>query len=651
MSLELTRNSSNGRFPNIGITTVVTNSCADVTLENFDVGYGLYQDGKDPVFYPIQYNFSLEWNKYKEGITGNLQLPKELPDGDYTIYPVSRKAGSATWLPNDDIEPCYLDVNISGDKLTINCYPRHYGFTINSMEFTGNKIVGGKVDIKVNITNNGKYGYDGFIILADDKSGNMVDAEQIAESYVSLPAGETKDVMMEFYPDRDKTYNCRVLHEAFYIGNGYELEIASSGGKDDISLDKEVTVQNITAPDDTSDSKSFYYLAGRKYSAAFTLINNNESTFTGNVEAGFILCKRDAISDSLYLQKFEKDITIKPGERFTFNFEYDHVELGMNYSEYVRTSYQGADDPKEHTRKYLAVGGINVYHDNHSLTSYEPGKAFTVPDDAVTVELAGCGVESITPNSNPNCLYLLYSEDKLPEGLPSSEQNVVRMGDEDTAKEIVITDDKPFYTPLTFTAEQVAYTRTFTEAENTGYTSLALPFTVKSMTVDGQDVAPEFYAFCGDQLGKVYVAKTDGLPFACVPYLVKLPASFPVGKPATFSSQNTEVSNTPIIETAGYYRLKGTTLKETFSDIEAYTITADGIQRTTECAPFRTVFQALAPVSTLTQLTLDDTTLGIDILRQTMDTQQPYYNLRGQRITHPTTPGIYIQGGRKVMIK
>ena len=97
--------------------------------------------------------------------------------------------------------------------------------------------------------------------------------------------------------------------------------------------------------------------------------------------------------------------------------------------------------------------------------------------------------------------------------------------------------------------------------------------------------------------------------------------------------------------------LKGTTLKETFSDIEAYTIAGAGIKRVTECAPFRAEFQALAPASTLTQLTLDDTTLGIDNLRETMDTQLPYYNLRGQRITHPTTPGIYIQGGRKVIVK
>ena len=654
MSLELTRN-SNGTFPNIAITTVVTNSCADVTLENFDAGYGLYQDGKAPVFYPIQYNFSLEWNKYKEGITGNLQLPKELPDGDYTIYPVSRPAGSGTWLPNDDAEPCYLDVNISGDKLTINCSPRHYGFTINSMEFTGNKTVGGKVDVKVNITNNSEYGYDGILVLADDISGLMVDASasEMAAKYINLPAGETKDVMMEFYPDKAKTYNCRVLHEAFLLGKGFELEIASSGGDDDMSIDKEVTVQNIKPYEGASDGESIYSLAGRKYSAAITLTNNNESTFTGDVEAAFILSKRYELGDSLNLQKYENKITIKPGEKFTFNFEYDHVESGMNYTEYVRTSYQGVKtkDPKEHIRSYVAVGGINVYHDNQSLTSYEPDKAFTVPADAVTVELAGCGVESITPNSNPNCLFFLDSEDQLPEGLPSSGQNVVRMGDNYTAKEMVITDDKPFYTPFAFTAEKATYTRTFTEAEKTGYTSLTLPFNVKSMTVDRQDVAPEFYVFCGDQLGKVYVTKVDELPIAGEPYLVKLPVSFPVGKTATFSSQNTEVSNVPIIETAGYYRLKGTTLKETCSDIEAYTIAGAGIKRVTECAPFRAVFQALAPASTLTQLTLDDTTLGIDNLRETMDTQLPYYNLRGQRITHPTTPGIYIQGGRKVIVK
>jgi hypothetical protein len=48
----------------------------------------------------------------------------------------------------------------------------------------------------------------------------------------------------------------------------------------------------------------------------------------------------------------------------------------------------------------------------------------------------------------------------------------------------------------------------------------------------------------------------------------------------------------------------------------------------------------------------DGTTTGVkDIISKMSEVRGDYYNLNGQRVTKPTKRGIYIQNGKKIMVR
>ena len=289
------------------------------------------------------------------------------------------------------------------------------------------------------------------------------------------------------------------------------------------------------------------------------------------------------------------------------------------------------------------------------MTSFAPQNDFTIPEDALAVELNGTSIKNLKANSNPNCLYFLADTDAKPASL-EGRNVVVLANNEYKAENIKLADGYDFMTPRCFIAKQIEYKRTFTESERNTLTTLLLPFTALKCEAGGEAFTLERMQLAADCAGKVYFTSTNDMPYFGTPYIVRLKADKALTNPVTFSASNAYVCDSIYMQTAGRYNMTGTFTKLQESDVETF-VFADGkggsaVPKGTACSPFRACFQAIGLPTGFETLTIDTTTYnttGIDELRhEATDDSQPYYNLSGQRVLYPRR-GVYIHGGRVVI--
>ena len=201
-----------------------------------------------------------------------------------------------------------------------------------------------------------------------------------------------------------------------------------------------------------------------------------------------------------------------------------------------------------------------------------------------------------------------------------------------------------------------SYASQITEAEQSG--DLLLPFTAQKYEAGGEPFTLENMLLVADQAGKVYFANTPDLLSVGIPYLVRLKADKALANPVTFSATDAYVCDSIYMQTAGRYNMTGSFIKLQNPSAETFAF-ADGqggsvVPKVTSCSPFRACFQAIGMPTGFESLTIDTTTYNAAAIENLShgvgDDSQPYYNLSGQRVLHPRR-GLYIRGGRKVMMK
>ena len=173
--------------------------------------------------------------------------------------------------------------------------------------------------------------------------------------------------------------------------------------------------------------------------------------------------------------------------------------------------------------------------------------------------------------------------------------NINVVGPDSIAKSLVIDGDKPFYIPTEFTAENITFTKS-----GEGYQALLLPFN----TWAGQGVVNE-----------------DGS-------IDPTPETFVAGEPVVFQDNVSITENASRTVNAG-----------TFAETESgYIFNGTSFVYAENISPFTYVWDDPNGIN------------EIESRQQTIDNgQESIYNLAGQRVSKPTTRGIYIVGGKKIL--
>ena len=295
--------------------------------------------------------------------------------------------------------------------------------------------------------------------------------------------------------------------------------------------------------------------------------------------------------------------------------------------------------------------------------------------DALTAEQ----MQGIT---NPNLLVYVTEASKAPAGV----RNVIVNG---TAANITLSDasgNNNFFCPESFTAQSISYTRNFSQTTeigvSRGWETIALPFTVQSITHESHGVLEPFginngYPFWLRQLGSDGLARATVLE-ANVPFLICMPNNsvYPsvynqVGN-VTFSSSNVTVPETHPLEMFGANVILTPAFQNLAAGSDIFTLNVGEAQGSyPEGSVFISNYRSVRPFQCYARhssqargtdeiqyipLTSigggDDTTAIMEIIQPAANGTGDWYSLDGRKLSaKPTQKGVYIQNGKKIVIK
>lgn len=596
-------------------------------------------------------------------------------NGTYKIVAISKLHSESEWTECIDADKYYIEAIIDGTSLTLNVVAP--SASAADLEVTEVSYATGEYptiyveeEVTVKVKNNGAGAFHGDITFAI----TWKDSEQKQQTQgwggrsVDIDPGETKEVKIKYTPTMSGSFTANVYQGRFSGTILYTNSLFRINDSGTSSVD--LALSNLTY---NNDGNNIY---GNTLKVSFDVKNNGSESYNYGFAAKLYHKTTDTGGP------LEKELTdnqaLAAGASTTLHFEFPNLEYGEKYFCYVGYYDYSKDAPFQRSGGYsfTITHGFITYDADGKVTASAPTASVTVPADAAVVDLRGqTTITSITPNSNPNCIYLLDAGATVPSGISN---NIVKGA---TAASISLTDGYAFYTPIDFTAEAITYKRTITignDGTGNGWTTINLPFDVSTIsaadkgTIDffhsKNDTGKSFWVhnFSSDEGSKVKFGYTDQIK-ANTPYLISVPGntwgdSFDLrDKELTFSGSNAAIkASTKAVVSGNNYKFYGTYKQESLTNSYILNAAGNSFKHTSgTIEAFRGYFAPSAILTSLpTSLSIgfgDDGSTGIfNILNAPQKTSSAIYNLRGEKVgttdDMPRLPkGIYIINGKKII--
>lgn len=563
----------------------------------------------------------------------------------------------------------------SDEGTVLGIEPHNINLTCSSISCVDEAAVGEEVDITLNVINNTDQDFSGDIYVGikyDESSFGL-----LAGSLFEISAWGTKNCTVKATFNNEGTYNLVFFYPnqyGTYSTNGQvrkTITITAGGGGLPTSDDIELTASIKSIENANAGMTEVYGTANDKdINAVITITNPSATT---NYYGTFVVYMRSVDYPDYYYYNW-RNIWIPAGGSYDFKYTASDMYLPLNYQ--FSTFYQKAGALTTETNigsAFSFLPGIFAYQADGTKSAVKATSSYSVPANAVAVDMSGAGVTTVTKNSNPNTLYILKKSDSVPGGL----DNVVTLNNDGSysSKEITLTDGNDFYPPVDFTVTNIEFTYDndrWADGTN-GWNTIMLPYDVSYVKADeaiidwfhsSSDTDKQFWVkkFTGDDTStpKVYFDYTDEMK-ANTPYIIALPGNHwgseydLSGKTIKFIGQDVTIHKNGELSsvTGSNYRFIGTTVTDATSDI--YIINDAGNQFVLDdgCAPFRAYFKPGIFDSAVTSLSINNGggTTGIETMSDVRGMMSDvWYDLQGRRVENPTK-GVYIKNGRKVVIK
>ncbi len=423
--------------------------------------------------------------------------------------------------------------------------------------------------------------------------------------------------------------------------------------------------------DEDSPDKMVY---GNTIKGSFLITNNGTGASTTGIN--ILLFRADyGDSDDRGIFTDNHNITIAAGDSQKLSFEFNNLNWGERYV--LAVSYTNFDNNTNvpvtlRSGIYRTSRSVAVTLADGQLKEVEPLlSTVTIPEDAVSVDLRNCDIiTDVRPSANRNCVYLLDENLLPPFGLSGC--ITIKGGHAD---KVNLTDGHYFCPTVPFTANEVSFTRTFTQGcdGNSGWTTLILPFNVEHITIDGIEESTNGHLL----LKRLTADSADDITFeeansieANIPYIAAIANkevdngnNTPKERTLVLSAKNVTLTAGEGNITLNHYRMTGSTIRKT--PASAYTLNEAGsaFEPTgTNVAPFQAWIEALATVTSPDALyigekpeepTEPEDPTAISTARTKPDTRT-IYTLDGRRMSNDRLPkGIYVDGtnGHKIVIR
>ncbi|MBQ9236318.1 MAG: C10 family peptidase [Prevotella sp.] len=499
---------------------------------------------------------------------------------------------------------------ISSAKVIIN-------LNLNSLTLDKSSITSGEtVKVTLNVTNNGTDTYDGDLFIG--YTGTVT----AGKTFVIAP-GETKDCVIDytplfkgtvyviaFVPNASGTYD-QLSNKAKLL----KVTASSSSGTDNVELTQTFTVERAALNGLLYNGGALkgYNLLGNDFEATITLTNATSVDYTGTVFWCLIPNGESAAINDIEISvpaNSTKQVTAKVSD-----LDYDKGYIFE--ATYVKNNSYSLTPLGFYSPQHV----ITTYAADGSKTFAEASASYSAPADALAVDVTGTSVTSVTPNSNPNTLYI--SNTTL-SGLDG--KNVVTYsGGTYSASNITLTDGNGFYSPVSISVDKAEFNYQFTVAAdgNNGWNTLILPFDVTSVTADDKsidwfhsstDTGKNFWlkSFTDDDASHLYFDYVAGTIQAGTPYIVAFPGNKwgskwdMSSKTIKFIGENTTIMPTSSMTkpTGSYYMFVGSTTQDDTENIYCLNATGNAfnLNATGGSSPFRAYFKANVFDRTVTSL-------------------------------------------------
>ena len=455
-------------FTNVGLYLGTYNyTGATVT---FDFGWGLYCG--DKLLSVFAYTNEIPNRAGYPSRYFDTNFGAGLADGDYLLMPISKKNGTETWYPDFGSEIYYINATISGNTLTL-AESVQMDMSVTSVSVSANPEVGKPVTITAKLHNNGTL-YSGDVSIGIENGGTPSNPiyKLLASQQIEVDAGKEIDVTFTFTPSDAGGMTIYLLNKSQNKISESPINITvspSSATTGELAIDWE----NDITFDHAVNGKWYYGFYGSKILGHVKVTNNSA---TNDHTSGLLirLWKYNGVDYSFWdSYTCVTNIAAKGGTQ-PLDFVFDELEVGTSYL--VTYHYTNPETTEISVPHYTlnAQYGVTTIAADGTETTVAPSPSVTTPDEALALDISHLAiVTTVTPNSNPNTVYIVGNS--VPSGLEG--KNVVQNG---TAATLTLQDGYGFYTPAAFTATNVTYTRTFTTgADGTnGWSTIVLPFDV-----------------------------------------------------------------------------------------------------------------------------------------------------------------------------
>lgn len=588
---------------------------------DFDMGIGLY--GSDGTLLHVLAERHYGEFVIKDGFGESfcfdgLRLGAELPCGDYMIKPISRVHGTREWQADKGSDRHYITANITEKTLTLN--PSAYL-----------------------VYDNGRL--------------------------VNKGSEETSGILFQWSSSRSSWSNASTftsLQTAVAPGTGMSV-----GSYNKLTSDMGGT--NIIYPTETNNYIALSDSIGRHFDDGHIVIGNDLDvkvtlsnkgvSYSGSISA--------SLSPSVNPKPSSKSVRVDAGKSVTADFSFS----GLSYDRQYTLAISAGNMRRDTT--FTPRRGIVVGYGDGSRRYILDGFAMNIPDDAVWVDARYSeDVAFIVPSANANCLYVLARDASVPDNLGNC--NVV-VGTK--AESITLTDNAcGFDTPVAFTADNISYSRTFTEGNDGNsphWSTIVLPFTVAGIVGENcrgwfkgsADKGKNVWVmdFSREENGTVFFRYANQIE-ANKPYIITVAADAwgdswnLVGKTLTFTGGNATIEpRASSITTHGTHDFIGRTYGLPRHYI--YEMNAEGNnfvykQHEPSFCAFRACFLQL-PSSAYQAKTMsiaidNGTATGVGVLQTPLSSNAKadwLYDLQGRKYgMEPAQQGIYIKGNKIITI-
>ena len=502
----------------------------------------------------------------------------DLPAGEYQLVSKSKDATYTGESHFDYVKGVYSHAKLVVDDNQITA-SLVKAMTIDNYEFIGKKKPGYRTAVKFYVTNNSFNKLTWNFSLYKNQISSTVGYTQDTEEF-RMQAKSSHDFVMEFEADEEPCtlflYNqdraARSYSDPIYAEITFDPSSFPEATATNSNLSFKWSLNN-TASTGTNGSGGYVY--GYSIEGTVKITNNSRNATFEDVIIFQIYYGRASYNNRYKSANIMVPLKLAPGASTTVDlseFEYSDGAFDAEKTLYILVfdgSYRIDEDNNYFTYASWSVRPSVNYWDKDGKLSYVTPAYSNYPSYVTTSTAPNAAAVSykgmnfidgitITPNSNPNCIYYFDTEAQAKRLKNYQNYNVV-VGDR-AYTTIKFNETNAAYVPFSFTAANVSYTRKMTNAQTEGsedqkWSTICLPFEVNSVKEGNNQVqigdGVELRKFYGEEFASIYFDAAYKME-ANKPYLIRV-SEENLNKTLTFAATNaTVVAGSAMLDANNY---------------------------------------------------------------------------------------------------